>query len=164
MKTGKHCHPIRNCVVTFHLLEDEDGLVLIDAGFVGGVRALERFLKSHGYAFSDLRALILSHGHLDHVLNVSHLRKRSSLSVFAPAADRAQVMGKAKQRGWNRISGLAEAFGRRVFSFQAPQVDHWFGAGDILPFWGGLEVISLPGAHGGALRISCAPEKIAFCG
>ncbi len=147
---------IRGVLVHFHVLWDDEGVYLIDGGFIGGIRKIERFLKSHGFAWSDVKALVLTHGHLDHTLNVRRIQEKSGCLVYAPQMDALHISGKYPYEGAARLCGLAEAVGRFFLRYQPPHVDRWIGSEDVLPIWGGLRVIHLPGhtlGHSGLLSV-----------
>jgi len=53
-------------VIGTAILKGADGVALIDPGPSTTVPALEKGLAAHGVSFSDVRALLLTHIHLDH--------------------------------------------------------------------------------------------------
>ncbi|MFJ9034437.1 MBL fold metallo-hydrolase [Streptomyces sp. NPDC102274] len=53
-------------VVNFYLVEDPDGLVLIDAGLPAHLGQLREHLADSGRSPADIRAVLLTHGHPDH--------------------------------------------------------------------------------------------------
>ena len=53
-------------VVNFYLVDHPDGLVLIDAGLPGHLAQLREHLGRSGRSMSDIRAVLLTHGHPDH--------------------------------------------------------------------------------------------------
>jgi glyoxylase-like metal-dependent hydrolase (beta-lactamase superfamily II) len=53
-------------MVNFYLVDHPEGLVLIDAGLPGHLRQLQEHLASSGRSLRDIRAVLLTHGHLDH--------------------------------------------------------------------------------------------------
>ncbi|MCB1131269.1 MAG: MBL fold metallo-hydrolase, partial [Verrucomicrobiae bacterium] len=55
--------------VKFHVLRDVDGLYLIDAGFIGGRKALATALRKRGWDHLPVRGISVTHGGLDHILN-----------------------------------------------------------------------------------------------
>ncbi len=63
------------------LLETGDGSVLVDAGF--SCREITRRLSSVGADVGDLRAVLLTHEHTDHVSGVRVMARRHGLPVFA---------------------------------------------------------------------------------
>ncbi len=155
---------VRSCIVTFHLLRDEAGLYLVDGGFHGAVSRLEKVLHELGHDFGDIRAVILTHGHLDHTLNVAEIKRRSGCRVYAPAADRDHVAGTRPYRGISRLCGIAEGFGRKLLRYQVPDVDHWFAPRETLDLWSGLEVVPLPGHTAGHSGFLSQKHRILFGG
>ena len=51
-----------------YLIEDDDGLTLIDAGWKADdvLAALHAGLREHGWALADIRRLLITHCHFDH--------------------------------------------------------------------------------------------------
>lgn len=155
---------LRGWLVHHHFLWDGEGIYLIDGGFLGGVERIESALVALGRTWREVRVLILTHGHLDHTVNARRIKEMTGCEVFAPARDRAHVLGRATYHGLARVAGAAEWVGRRVLAFEAPVVDHWFEAGDRLPAWGGLEVVPLPGHTMGHCGFYQPGRKLLFAG
>ncbi len=140
--------PVSGLVVTNYVLVDsrERRAVLVDGGFLGNaVGRTEAALADQGLRFTDVEAILLTHGHLDHTRNLARLKRETGAPIHAPATDRAHVEGRYPYRGLARVCGWLEAIGRRLLRYEVPEIDHWFVPGERLPFWGGLEVIGLPG-------------------
>ncbi len=59
-------NPLR--YINGYVLEDDDGLTLIDAGWKADdvLAALHAGLAEHGYALADIRRLLITHFHFDH--------------------------------------------------------------------------------------------------
>jgi hydroxyacylglutathione hydrolase len=64
---------------------------LIDCGSSEGYPALRRALKQLGYEPSDIRQVIGTHGHWDHLSGMAQLREESDAQLYLHAADRAAV-------------------------------------------------------------------------
>lgn len=64
---------------------------LIDCGSSLGYEALKRDLADFGYEPKDIRKVIATHGHWDHVSGMARLREESDARLYIHAADRAQV-------------------------------------------------------------------------
>ena len=156
-RVGDGCLQIRGLAVHFHAIHDDEGVYLIDGGFLGAIPRLEAALAGINRELTDVRAILLTHGHLDHTFNIAELQTRTGAPVWAPIRDADHVAGACPYRGLSRICGMMEGVSRALLGFEPPSVDHWFEPGDELPFWGGLKVIGLPGhtiGHCGFFSVS----------
>ncbi len=59
-------HRLGDHVVNFYLIENPDGLVLVDAGTPAHLDQLHTLLAVLGHSAADIRAVLLTHGHADH--------------------------------------------------------------------------------------------------
>ncbi|MEM8952900.1 MAG: MBL fold metallo-hydrolase [Verrucomicrobiota bacterium] len=153
---------IRGLIVHCHLLYDAQGAYLIDGGFINAPARIETSLKRIDRSWSDLKAILLTHGHLDHTLNIKELQERSGAAVYAPKADEANIAGEYRYHGITRFCGWAEAFGRTLLRFRPPSIDHWFKPNEIIPLWGGLQAIPLPGHTRGHTGFYSPSHRLLF--
>lgn len=153
---------VRNLGVSFYVLRDGDSLYLIDTGFIGGIGCLDRALSDRGWDEIPIRGIILTHGHLDHILNVSEIAKRHGAWIAAPRLDADFYAGKAVYHGISRITGIAEAIGRKIFSFQSFTPSRWIDDGDQLEIWHGLQAVHLPGHTAGHTGYFCKKLDLLF--
>jgi glyoxylase-like metal-dependent hydrolase (beta-lactamase superfamily II) len=76
---GKQVAPGVYClgddVVNFYLIEQADGLVLIDAGLPGHFAQFRGHLAGSGRSLGDIRAVLLTHAHPDHTGLASRLQE-----------------------------------------------------------------------------------------
>lgn len=149
-------------LVSAHLLIDREGLILIDAGLWGIPEQLRRVVAALGRQPSDLRHLILTHGHLDHAGGAAEIQAWSGARVWLHAADHEHVGQRVRYRGGARLCGALEYAGRRMGGYRSPEIGGELIDGDCLPFWGGLRVWHLPGHTPGHCALvaerSRAPE------
>ncbi|HLS73090.1 MAG TPA: MBL fold metallo-hydrolase [Actinomycetaceae bacterium] len=80
-------HLVSRAHVNCYLVEDDDGVTLVDAGLPAMWGQLGQALRSIGRRPSELRALVLTHAHFDHVGLARRLQQRLGLPVWAHAAD-----------------------------------------------------------------------------
>lgn len=64
---GDGVHLITHAHVNCYLIEDEDGVTLVDAGVPSMWPMLLQLLDDRGRRPEDVQALVLTHGHFDHV-------------------------------------------------------------------------------------------------
>lgn len=156
--------PVRAPLLNFYVLRDGDGLFLIDGGFIGGVWLLRRALKQRGWADLQIQGIIVTHGHLDHVLNLNRLKQETGAWIAAPKADELHYLGQYPYRGVNRVCGFLEAVGRSVLGYRPFPIDRYLSDGDMLDVWDGLRAVHLPGHTAGHMGYYAAGRRLAFVG
>lgn len=139
-------HSIGGWMSRLHVLVDETGAVILDTGLprIDRPRICRR-LAEIGVGPSDVRAILLTHGHVDHAGNAAWLQRWTRAPLYAHPAERLHMQGKYPYTGAARFCGLAEAVGRAVLGYEPATLDVPIKDGDELPFWGGLRVVHLPG-------------------
>lgn len=148
--------------VDFHVLRDERGIYLIDAGFVSGIDRLRRALRERKWDREKIIGIIVTHGHLDHILNVGKLSQQTGAWIAAPRLDGDHYQGHAKYHGLSRVTGVLEAIGRPVLGFTSFTPDRLLDDGDTLDVWHGLRAVSLPGHTAGHMGFYCEKLKLLF--
>jgi glyoxylase-like metal-dependent hydrolase (beta-lactamase superfamily II) len=159
-------HPLRGPMSVCHLLVEPGGqeACLIDTGLYGELPLLRRRLRRLGLGPRAVKAILLTHGHLDHTGNLWAIRRWTGAPVFAHAKEERHVQGTYPYRGVSRWCGRLEAFGRAALRYRAAPVDAWFGDGELLPFWGGLRVVHLPGHSEGHCGFLSERHDLLFSG
>lgn len=98
-----------------HLLEDGNKSVMIDTGMVGEPFFIRRLVCQLGLKPTSIKALLLTHGHLDHAGNLAWLKQWTGAKVYAHAEEVRHVTGTYPYTGTARWCGRLEAAGRFVF-------------------------------------------------
>lgn len=60
-------HRVEDAYTNWYIVEDEGALTIVDAGVPTSWSSLEEALASLGKRRTDVRALILTHAHFDHI-------------------------------------------------------------------------------------------------
>lgn len=79
--------------VSAFLLATPEGHILIDSGFAETVPLIEANLKKLGFRLEDVRVLLVSHGHYDHVGGMAELKARTKARLLANPAER-ELLGR----------------------------------------------------------------------
>lgn len=81
-------------IVNAYLLEDAGEITIIDTGAPGQWKDLLAELEVMGRSLSDIRAVVLTHGHSDHIGFAERARRELAVPVRIHEADRALATGK----------------------------------------------------------------------
>ena len=136
---------IRGMMSVPHVLVSEDGTVLLDTGLPGDTRRIQRVMERIGVGPKDVRAILLTHGHIDHAGNAAELKAWTGAPVYAHPLEQPHIDGVFPYAGFARVCGALEATCRAVTNYKPVKIDVLIAEGDELPFWGGLRVVHLPG-------------------
>jgi glyoxylase-like metal-dependent hydrolase (beta-lactamase superfamily II) len=137
---------------------------MIDTGLFGEMIFIRRKLKQLGLGPQSIKAILLTHGHLDHAGNLWRLKRWTGARVFAHPNEQMHVDGIYPYQGVNRWCGRLEAVGRKAFGYRAAKIDEFISDGQMLPFWGGLQVVHLPGHTLGHCGFFSARHNLLFSG
>ena len=74
-------------LVNWTLVTDGDGVILIDAGFPGSRDDVVASLRELGFGVDDLRAILLTHAHIDHFGSAIWFAKTHGTPVYCHAAE-----------------------------------------------------------------------------
>lgn len=140
---------IRMPIVCCYAVREGESLYLIDAGFVGGVGAIERALDQDGWHDLTLKGILITHGHLDHTLNAAALAAKYDAWVAAPKADKALLKGDFSGCGIGRVGGWMQQAGASLLNYKRPVDVRWYDPDTRFDFLGGIKVVALPGHTAG---------------
>lgn len=150
-----------------YLIEDPDGLTLIDTGLSNAAPKILRQLRAAGRQAGDVRRILITHAHLDHVGGLPALRAATGAQVIASAGERPVIEGEIppprpppeQLSRLNRLMPVAQT------PFPPTPVDRIVGDGDVLrEVLGGLEVLATPGHAPGHLAFWQPRARLLFCG
>ena len=145
-----------------YLVEDRDGLTLVDTSAPGVAGRILEAIAALGRRPEDLHTIIATHYHHDHTGNVAALVEATGAKLCVHAEDAPYVDGRAR---WMRVRGIMGALGGRFAPAQFTlRVDRELRDGDTLPAAGGLRVIHAPGHTPGHIALYAPQRRVLFAG
>jgi len=151
-----------------YLVEGAERLALIDTGLARSTDAVLRAVAVLGRRPEDLREIVITHCHADHIGSLAELAERTSAQVCVHAADAAVVRGEQPMPevrargvfGWvaSRVSGMM--MGKPP---TPSRVDRELQDGDELEV-GDLKVVHTPGHTPGHIALHMASKRVLFVG
>jgi glyoxylase-like metal-dependent hydrolase (beta-lactamase superfamily II) len=159
-------------IVNSYLLEDAGEVTIIDAGLPGFYRDIPRELAAMGRTVADVRALLLTHGHSDHIGFAERLRRERRVPVSVHEADaalaRGEVPNPAKGFGPTRLRPLLGFlwFSTLRGGLRTPKLREvaTFGDGATLDVPGSPRVVLTPGHTPGSAVLQVASRDALFVG
>jgi glyoxylase-like metal-dependent hydrolase (beta-lactamase superfamily II) len=98
-------HRLGDSVVNFYLLQEGQDLTLVDAGLPAHYGQLTALLASLGRSPRDIRAVLLTHAHLDHVGLAERVRREAGAPVWVHALDAPALADPRRPAAGARAEG-----------------------------------------------------------
>ncbi len=81
--------------VSSHLVDTGDGLILLDTSYPQTVDLMISNIEKLGFSLKDIKILLHSHGHVDHIGGTARLVKETGAKTYIGALDEDMVTGKS---------------------------------------------------------------------
>lgn len=171
MQLAPHLHRIGNDIVAAYLVDDPDGITVIDAGLPGHWRDLQSELTSMGRSLDDIRGVVLTHGDSDHLGFAERLRKEKGVPVYVHTADADRAKGGDKPKvamgpmRWGATAGFF-AYALRKGGMRTHHLTEVVEVadGDVLALPGSPIVIGMPGHSPGSIAVLVPFVRAVFVG
>jgi glyoxylase-like metal-dependent hydrolase (beta-lactamase superfamily II) len=159
-------------LVNSYLIEEADQLTVIDTGLPGLWKDLLAELRAMGRSLSDIRAVLLTHGDVDHIGFAERLRRDHGVPVWVSEADAAEARGQVPKPkaaiGQMRAVAMTQflvyaALHGGLRSTPIRQVQT-FVPGAVLDLPGSPRVIGLPGHTPGSVAFYAPSVDAVFMG
>ncbi|MFJ4267876.1 MBL fold metallo-hydrolase [Paenarthrobacter nicotinovorans] len=161
--------------VNFYIVEGRDRLTLIDSGLPAMWGPLKDSLKALGHSLEDIRALVLTHGHFDHLGLAKRLHQELGIPVWIHTEDsyiarhpyryrheRSRfVFALTHPSGLPVLASMTRAGALKVKGVE--EVRHFPGTG-ALPVPGSPEIVFSPGHTSGHCGLFLRERGILFSG
>lgn len=144
--------------INFYVIAEGRHLTLVDCGFYGHLRYLEAWLEREGRRLGDVEAVVITHGHADH-LGFAAIFAGLGVPVLVPEPDLALARTTRVRMPPERLRRLLyrpavlRLFCEAAYDgvFGQPPVEHALGyaTNAALDVPGGLRAIHLPGHSAG---------------
>ena len=96
---------VGTCGIAAILIVGDAGIVLIDSGTEAGSQVVETNVAALGHSVAEVKALLTSHEHYDHVGGLARLQQLSGAPVYT-SADAAPVLRSGKDNPRDPQAGL----------------------------------------------------------
>ena len=171
MKIAPGIHRLGPGLVNSYLLEESGEITIIDAGAPGYWNDLPAELAAMGRSMTDIRALVLTHAHIDHVGFAERLRSERKVPVSVHELDAKMARGEAKPQNQKMLGiGLAAlrfiTFALSKGMLRATHIAEvaTFGDGATLDVPGAPRVIHVPGHSEGSAALHIPAQGALFVG
>lgn len=161
MRLAPSLHRLGDRLVGVYLIEESGSVTIVDAGVPGYYGELVAELAAMGRRLEDVTALVLTHGHSDHIGFAERLRTEEGVPVSVHELDAALARGEVDNpssgMGEKRLSSLLAflLWGARKGALRTTNLTEvsTFGDGATLDVPGALRVIPTPGHTPGSVAL-----------
>lgn len=158
-------------IVNSYLVEDGGEVTIIDAGAPGLWSRVPAELASMGRTLDDVRAIVLTHGHTDHIGFAERARRERGLPVLVHEADAALARNEVPNPAQNGPMRLRPMVGflwwslrRGLLRVPALAEVATYGDGATLDVPGAPRVVLVPGHTPGSAVLHLPGHDAVFAG
>jgi len=168
-------HFLRFPVGHAYLWRDPDGLTLIDTSLPGSAPLIADAIRRTGYQPADLRRLVLTHFHADHIGSAADIAAWGEVEVLAHQADapfiRLAADGSAPAQSpapdltdWERPRYQQVMSQLPAAAVIPPRIDREIADGDEIGFGDGAVAVAVPGHTPGSVAAYLPRHQVLFAG
>lgn len=145
-------------------VDGDDGITLVDVGWASAPAKLLKALAHQGRAITDLKRIVITHAHPDHVRGLAELRRHVAAEVLIHAGDAGWLRrGRVPAGGRSGVVGtLLDAV--PLLHWTPVQPDGHLNDGEVITGSNGLRVIHTPGHSPGHVVLFHEPTKTLLTG
>jgi len=162
-------------IVNWYLLEGDDGLTAVDAGFPPAWDILRTAIESLDRRLADLKAVVLTHGHIDHIGFAERARREAGATIYVHELDAPLITNPLRIARSERSplrylnQGAARALMFHALKTGAPRAKRvqefvTFTDGDTLPAPGSPRAVFTPGHTDGHTAFHLTERDLVIAG
>ncbi len=140
----------------------DNGVTLVDTGLRGNEKRIYRCMEKLSYEPKDIKRIIVTHAHLDHINCLYRLKENTGAQVMASEADTGVVEGKKPLHTAGGLFGAIFGALGLYYRYRPVKVDIALRDGDAIDTLGGLEAILLSGHSEGNMGLYGKPKGLMF--
>ena len=160
-----------------YLVDGDEGLVLVDTGLPGSEKRIYKTLERLGRKPEDVKLLLITHRHLDHIGSVAAIKRRTGATLISHQFEKPYIAGTlmiSTPPAWSlrgrivrRVMGFAQWSAKllRLVKYQPIYVDKVSDDEEILGNLGvNGSIVWTPGHTKGSISLHLARQKTAIVG
>lgn len=157
-------------IVNAYLVEEQGGVTIIDAGAAGYWNALPRELGAMGRSLDDVKAVLLTHAHSDHIGFAERIRSERGVRVHVqtddvPLTKKPSTPKWEGKLGFGALRFIAFAITAGMLKSPPPILEvSTFADGETIDVPGRPRAIHVPGHSPGSAVLHLAQRDVAFIG
>ena len=172
MRIAEGIYRIGPGLINSYLLAEDGAVTIIDTGAPGYWNDLPKELAAMGRSMADVRAVVLTHAHIDHVGFAERIRRERGVPISVHEADAKMARGEIKPRNQKMLGVspvpllrfIAFALSRGMLGATPIAEVGTFGDGTTLDVPGSPRVIHLPGHSEGSAALHVRTRDALFVG
>jgi len=143
-----------------YIVFGKEGVYLVDSGVMASEKAIYDYISSHGRSAADIKLLILTHSHPDHVGSAKRIKAKSGCKLFAHAGEKDWIEDVQKQYAERPVPGF------NTLVAGSARVDQLVADGDSIELEKDitLKVIYTPGHSKGSISLLFRKEGVLISG
>jgi len=160
-------HDIDLGIVHAYLYQEADRLSLIDTGLANSGPAIVDAIDGIGRKMHDLKQIVVTHYHSDHMGSLAELVERSGASVLAHALDAPVIRGEQLAEAPNLSAAekkVHAGISKSVEPARHCPVDRELLDGGEIDLDGGPQAVHVPGHTAGSIAVYLPKRRALFTG
>lgn len=169
-KIAEHTYQIDLGTVNCFLVQDSNGLTLVDTGYEGDEVKIYKALKEIGKQPSDIKQIILTHLHADHAGAAANIKEALKIPVYASKTDGTLLeTGVSLRDNTKTTKGflnqlLKKLFVKDIYKINKLENINFVADKQVLPFGNEIKVHFTPGHSAGHISFLVKSDNLLIAG